>query len=843
LPGTLLAGRYRIIALLGKGGMGEVYRADDLTLAQQVALKFLPEAASRDEDALARFRNEVRTARRVSNPNVCRVYDVGEIDGQTFLSMEYIDGEDLASLLRRIGRLPQDKALEIARQLCAGLGAAHHEGVLHRDLKPSNIMLDGRGHAVITDFGLAGMSGQIDAADFRTGTPTYMAPEQLAGKDVTLKSDIYSLGLVLYEIFTGKRAFEAATLAELVRTRSEGPPSSPSSRVKDIDPMVERAIMRCLEPDPASRPSSALALAAALPGGDPLAAALAAGETPSPQMVAAAGELTGLQPRAAVFCLAAVILGMALCFYLGAKQDGLQFLSADKPPEVLAEKSREIVATLGYPPQTIDRAGGFIYDGDYMNYIEEKHQPGVQWNSILAQRPSTLLYWYRLSPRYLEPNNFWNMTLTPGVVLLDDPPSILSGMIDIEVDMEGRLNYFQAIPPQQLDPAPSSAAPKSMDWSSLFTAAGLDVSRLQPAVPEWNSLAASDSRAAWTGVWPGSGLPLRVEAAAFQGQAVYFSLNGPWAVPERMREHPESKLAKAGGILEATIFMGLVLLGAWRAYTHFRSGKGDRRGAARLAIAIFGLEMLLTVVHAHLTPSANVIFIFVLAVSTGLFVSGVLWTTYMALEPYVRRHWPQTIITWSRVIDARWRDPLVGRDLLFGAILGILWAVIFKLGFVERMRTGAINQFPSTAYLMGFAPTISDWLANIVNSIFGTLIFFFALVLLRVLLKNRWLAAAAFVFLFTAPRALGSSHWLIQIAIWGSIYGIAAVSVVRFGFVVLALGSFSANLLLNLPYPLDPGRWYAVDTYLVLVGLLAVAVWGFYTSLGRETVLKTDWLS
>ncbi|MBA0088015.1 MAG: protein kinase, partial [Acidobacteria bacterium Pan2503] len=135
LPGRLLGGRYRIIALLGKGGMGEVYRADDLTLGQAVAMKFLPEKATSNEAMLGRFKNEVRIARRVSHPNVCRVYDVGEVDGVTFFTMEYIDGEDLASLLRRIGRLPQDKAVEIARQICAGLSAAHAKGVLHRDLK------------------------------------------------------------------------------------------------------------------------------------------------------------------------------------------------------------------------------------------------------------------------------------------------------------------------------------------------------------------------------------------------------------------------------------------------------------------------------------------------------------------------------------------------------------------------------------------------------------------------------------------------------------------------------------------------------------------------------------
>src|SRR3954451_21178495 len=184
-PGDLLGGRYRIIALLGKGGMGEVYRADDLTLEQSVALKFLPDAWSHNADAIARFRNEVRVARQVSHPNVCRVYDLGEVEGLYFLSMEYVDGEDLGSLLRRIGRLPPDKALEISRKLCAGLAAAHEKGVLHRDLKPGNIMLDGRGQVLLTDFGLAELAEHITHEQVRYGTPAYMAPEQLAGKEVT----------------------------------------------------------------------------------------------------------------------------------------------------------------------------------------------------------------------------------------------------------------------------------------------------------------------------------------------------------------------------------------------------------------------------------------------------------------------------------------------------------------------------------------------------------------------------------------------------------------------------------------------------------------------------------
>src|SRR5262245_22931618 len=205
-PGTRLGSRYRIVGLLGRGGMGEVYRADDLELNQAVALKLLPDALARNADDLARLRQEVRVARQIAHPNVCRTYDIAEADGQVFVVMEYVDGEDLASVLRRLGRPTPDKAVEIARQLCLGIGAAHENGVLHRDLKPANIMIDGRGRVRITDFGLAGTAEELAAEGAAAGTPAYMAPEQRRSGTAAAQSDIYSLGLVLYEIFTGKRA-------------------------------------------------------------------------------------------------------------------------------------------------------------------------------------------------------------------------------------------------------------------------------------------------------------------------------------------------------------------------------------------------------------------------------------------------------------------------------------------------------------------------------------------------------------------------------------------------------------------------------------------------------------
>src|SRR5664279_154582 len=308
VPGTLLGGRYRIIGLLGRGGMGEVYRATDLTLGQSVALKFLPEEASRNQRLLERFHGEVRVARLVSHPNVCRVYDIGEVEGMPFISMEYVDGEDLGSLLLRIGRLPADKAVQTARKLCAGLTAAHDRGVIHRDLKPGNIMIDRRGEVVIMDFGLAAIADQLSGAEVHNGTPAYMSPEQLKGTGVTARSDLYALGLVLYELFTGKRPYDAKSVQQLIDLEEAAQLTSMTSVAADIDPAVEKVIRRCLDPDPAKRPANALAVAAALPGGDPLAMALAAGETPSPEMVAAAGTVEGMPRKWALLSLALVVV-------------------------------------------------------------------------------------------------------------------------------------------------------------------------------------------------------------------------------------------------------------------------------------------------------------------------------------------------------------------------------------------------------------------------------------------------------------------------------------------------------------------------------------------------------
>jgi serine/threonine-protein kinase len=823
-PGALLAGRYRIIAILGRGGMGEVYRADDLTLGQQVALKFLPPAVAANATSVDRFRNEVRVARLVSHPNVCRVYDLGEMEGNLFLSMEYIDGEDLGSLLKRIGRLPADKGLEIARKLCAGLAAAHEKGVLHRDLKPGNIMLDARGQVLLTDFGLAGLVDRIEGAEVRNGTPAYMAPEQLAGTEVTVRSDIYSLGLVLYEILTGKRPYESDTVEGLERARRKNTPLTPSTLVKDLDPRVERVILRCLESDPSRRPASAFAVAAALPGGDPLAAALAAGETPSPEMVAAAGEGSCFTPRVAFALLLAITAGMLVQGFLQYRLNALDRIGFDMSPEVLTQKAKDLLNRLGYTKRPADDASGFDVDNAFARYVASNDKPPM-WERVLRERPPILIFQYRQSDAPMVPDEFHDDKLTPGLITMDDPPLILSGMISMETDVQGRLLDFEAIPPQVLEPAAGKVL-SPPDWNVLFAAADLDPAKFQPAEPQRTWLATSDAREAWTGVWPGTDRPLRVEAAALRGKPVAFALISPWSQPNRLATESGPSVNE---LLQVALLILILTAGPMLAIRNYRQNKSDRRGAWRLAVFIFCAQMLMWILRAHFTPTLGLVMPLVMALCSSLFYGVMLWTIYMAIEPYVRRHWPHAIISWSNVLTGHWRDPVVGRDVLFGAGLGVAWSLIGRAADTWGASRGGALNFGDAVFLSGFRRSLGRVAMDMPDSVRTALIFFLLIFLLRVVLRNRWIAGAAFVAIFVTMQ-ISQSNGPIAIVSVALNYGIAALVVERLGLLSLAVGVFIVNLLANLPITLNASAPYFGEMVLVLAIAFAMCVWAFHTS-------------
>jgi eukaryotic-like serine/threonine-protein kinase len=258
--GSLFAGRYEIQSVLGEGGMGIVYEAYDRALDDVVAIKTLRcEVLTEDSPLLGRFKQEIRLARRITHPNVLRTYDLGDWNGLKFLSMEFVKGMTLKHLIESSEILPTDSGLRIGKQICEGLAAAHDVGVVHRDVTSQNIIIELTGGLKIMDFGTACVTNDRGASALRgasavvIGTPSYMSPEQVHGLPVDFRSDIYSTGVVLYEVFTGYLPFEDdSPLAVVLKHVSEAPPP-PRSKNPWIEPGIEAIVMRCLEKDPRAR--------------------------------------------------------------------------------------------------------------------------------------------------------------------------------------------------------------------------------------------------------------------------------------------------------------------------------------------------------------------------------------------------------------------------------------------------------------------------------------------------------------------------------------------------------------------------------------------------------------
>ncbi len=836
-PGMTLNKRYRIIGQLGKGGMGEVYRADDLKLGHPVALKFLTEKLSNDKAMLARFHSEVAMAHRVTHPNVCRVHDIGEVTTSSgklhFLSMEYVDGEDLSSLLRRIGRLPADKAVEIANQLCAGLAAAHEAGVLHRDLKPANVMLDGKGRVRITDFGLAGFAEQIRGEEVFAGTPAYMSPEQFAGKEVTTKSDIYALGLVLYEIFTGKRVFEANSLQELQRLHESSSPTNPSSWVKDIDPLVERVILRCLEKDPAKRLASAKQVADALPGGDPLAAALALGETPSPEMVAAAGGTSALKPKVAVACLAGVIALLLVAVWLNPKVSIPNSVPLDIPPDALARRAREFAVRFGYPDKPLDTVHEIGVNNTLLTYINQstERRSLLSKERLATARPAYTYFWYRESPLYLiGETNFSNET---GHVFFDDPPQTIAGMLSVRMDTMGRLRYFSAVP-SQLDEG-TSAGQKSFDWAGLFAAADFDHASFASTESQWTPPTVCDQRAAWTGHYPDlPQVPVRLEAAAYRGKLVYFQVIEPWTIPDRQPSPPPSR---GQWIMELMVFLIFWAINFWAlglAWIHYRNGRGNDAASFRLACfsaVIFLFHWMLRAEHAPTSNERwNWVRAFIWAIGLGL----IYYAYNMALEPFLRRRIPETLITWTRLLAGQIRDPRIGRDILIGLLVGgavknlLSTFYYFSGGFGLGSQVSADGRAALSGILA--APGIAiEWNLTIL------LLYFF----LYRLLRRKWLAylltvPVTFAQLFFNFVANSANPRLVSI---GLLIGAGALVyiVTQFG-IVAGWFSLMSIIWLNFLTTSDLTAWHGIGGLYGVVTILVVAGFAFYTSLGGQKV-------
>ena len=818
-PGTILADRYRIIGLLGRGGMGEVYRADDLKLGQPVALKFLPPALAEDSVRRERFFAEVRITRQLSHPNICRVYDIGEVDGRHFLSMEYIDGEDLASLMKRIGSLTNEKALDIARQLVAGLSVAHERGVLHRDLKPANIMLDGHGRVRITDFGLAIAVEDESQVEEIAGTPAYMAPEQLAGKGATVRSDIYSLGLILYEIYTGKKAFKANTLAELREQKETTTPRAPSEIREGIDTVVERVIQRCMEKDPNSRPASVAQLAGALPGGDPLAAAIAAGETPSPEMVAASGSKEGFRPIVAWGLLVFIIAGMTAAFMMKDRILLHERIPFQRSPEELKVLSQQLLEKIGITDEYADSAYGFKINTDLLDKIE-KIEPAKRQEKLDSK---AILFWYRQSPRLLGLSGFYNGGTSPV-----NPPMQYPGEVLVEMDTEGHLLSLLRIPSQDNQ---NHEYIKSEVWESLFSQAGLDISNWNPTDSIQIPSTYADSRVAWTGSFPNwPDVQVRIEAAAFQGKPVKFQIIGLWKelIPVSSEELPTGKIPI---LFVVALSIGMTLFtmistigGILLARRNLKLGRGDRRSAKRLAVFILSMLVL-----GWILQLPNCFFAELLIYPYTAALVGIL---YIAIEPFMRRQWPQLLVSWTRLLSGNWRDTLIARDAFVGSASAVLFICIL---FCTILITGTVK-FPTSFRIidsfLGTRFTINVLLQSFMQ-ILPCMAAVCLLVVLKVLLRNK---IAAVVLCILINSSLVWSWGIVLAFSWIALFYILLF---RFGFVAGVFYCSAAFLLYRMFVTLQPSAWYAGYGYLSLIIIATIFIYVFRTSLGGRPMFGT----
>jgi serine/threonine-protein kinase len=676
-PGEVVAGRYRVVERVGSGGMGEVWRADDLNLGEPVALKFLPRELAQDRFWLARLRGEVHAAHAVTHPHVCRVHDIVEVEGSPCLSMEYVDGEDLASLLVRIRPVPEDKAIEIARAICSGLAAAHRQGILHRDLKPSNIMLDKRGEVRLTDFGLAVDLREGAVAPSNAGTPRTWRPSSSRASRRACRATCTRWGSCSTSSSPARGPFQGATMAAMQRARTRARLAPPSALAPRIDPLVERAILACL--GVRSRPASGLGLVGRGDAAGRRSAVDAARRRRD--ALAGAGRLRGRQrglaPAVAWTLFAVVIACGAAIAWLNRGAHMLRYVDLRLPPQVLEDRARELLGRVLPGRGALDSAAGFDFDPACDRARRERRR-------VARGRARTL------GPARVR--------VQPGRLLLVSRESAVAGAA-------GRLRTRDARgPAADAEARRSSGSRRAAGCSRSRTACpggrprrrrrrtstGRRSSR-RPGSSARASRASSragcsarpaDLCVAWRSRSADAGA-LHVEAAALRGRPVGFRVFEAWeldaggaaagaaAPPSSWGGEPAVPPDVPGDLRRR-------VLGAAQSRARARgSGRRDAHRGGVPALADAGLAAA-RAPRARRDARARAA---VPRSCAGAAGRGDLWLIYLALEPYVRRIWPDSMISWNRLLAGKWRDPLVGADVLVGLTVSTLAALVDRAQF------------------------------------------------------------------------------------------------------------------------------------------------------------------
>jgi serine/threonine-protein kinase len=661
-----------------------------------------------------------------------------------------------------------------------------------------------------------------------------MAPEQLSGGEVTPRSDIYALGLVLYELFTGQRALDGKNLAELIHKREVSGIVAPTAIVKSLDPKIEAAIQRCLNPQPHERPAAAMAVAAALPGGDPLAAALAAGETPSPEMVAAAGQTEALHPAIGLTVVAAVLAGLLICAAAGDRSLLYARVPMQKSLDALEDRARDIMASLGYPITGSDSFRGLSVNFDVVNHISRSSRALDRWDALNRRAAPVMLFWHRSSPDPLVPAS---PNWTPSAT---DPPLNVVGMTKMELDDTGKLVTFEAVPPR----ADSDAATeKPAPWPALFSAAGLDINSFHPVAPHIVPRSFATDRAAWEGPHPA--LPdavLHVEAASHRGQAVAFRVTGPGEpiVPATTSPVAQTRAWRVtANVARTVIILGTLLL----ARKNLSAGRGDRRGAWRLfCFATMALTASWIISAKHYSSPQIENDRLLEFIAHAIMNTGTIWILYIALEPWVRRYTPSILISWTRVLSGQILDARVGRDLLIGAGVGIVLALInvsFALLPMFLGRAPGQPRATSLQLLLGAPSAVGFILRMIPNNLQNGLFFAVGFGVGRALTGRVWggtaLAAGLLTFFILGETA--SDPLWIRLGFIIPFVAAMMASLYYGGLLSMSVAFFINQILNNAPMTMQPSMPYAPSAIAAMLIVFGLAAFGFYASRGGQPLL------
>jgi len=839
--GSIVGRRYRIVTQVGRGGWAVVYRAEDLVLRQTIALKFLSPLLMTDAQGITRVRNEVRFTRKIVHPNVCRVYDLNAADGFYFLSMELIDGENLAALMKQIGRLAPEKAQDVARQACIGLAAAHGRGIIHRDLKPANIMIDAQGRVRIMDFGLAVNLGESKGPDIRSGTPAYMAPEQTAGLEVTLRSDVYSLGLLLREIFAGQVLGEAisASQAEIPANQSL------SHRAEEVVPPEIRGIVdRCLQRRPSARPSSALEVAAMLPGLDVLSAAQAANVTPSAQTIASFRSAT--TPRLGYLWLAAATVVLLAGVVVGRNLFPKTWERAHtKPVGALVERAREAAGFAGFSSVERDEARGFCALAEVGDFVGHGLRQAEESLAIAPTWDEPFLFWYRLGPRgTLVPSSGENFVFGPGRTTLRDPPPDMSSEVLVLLAPSGQLLYLWAGFAAKRNAA--STNEDRTDTGSgrpLRYLAGLDETSLSPVETPiqpnqgketfFRQIVLGDpaKRVVWS----------KNESAANQPFlfAVVNDRVGPNSAPTIA---PSLQLILLRSLLAFAILVAVPL-----AFFNERNGRVDRQGVLRFSAFVLVVQLVIRFLRSTI-PLEFGSFVNALCVGSVLSfgTAATLGVFYAALEPAARRYWPRMMITWSRMLRGCFRDSLVGFHLVLGSCVGCFWAL---LNFAESSllsswgRAGAgagVNDRVLQA-MVGGRIALAGFANTLLRSMFIGFVAGILLALAFRVTRNRTAAALVTIGAFgllAIPADVYVGMGLITSTI--GMWAVAVALLVRGGIAALCAALFVASMLIETPLLLGSGAPGSEQGILAIAVVTAVTLVGLYLARTPQDVFATQ---